>query len=204
MKVLDVKSLVIPDIKVISYHHFADDRGFFTETFRESDLTKVIPNFQIKQINESFSKKGVLRGLHFQWNPYMAKLIRAISGKIIDFFLDIRLGSPTFGKISGYELSSQPTAGKNEWILIPVGFAHGILILEDSTIEYLCTSEYSPGCEAGISPLSQDIDWSIADKNVKKKLEELKKSQLIISEKDKEGLTLKQWQKDERSKNFQY
>ncbi|PIV10012.1 dTDP-4-dehydrorhamnose 3,5-epimerase [Candidatus Roizmanbacteria bacterium CG02_land_8_20_14_3_00_36_15] len=204
MKVLDVKSLVIPDIKVISYHHFADDRGFFTETFRESDLTKVIPNFQIKQVNESFSKKGVLRGLHFQWNPYMAKLIRAISGKIIDFFLDIRLGSPTFGKISGYELSSQPTAGKNEWILIPVGFAHGILILEDSTIEYLCTSEYSPGCEAGISPLSQDIDWSIADKNVKKKLEELKKSQLIISEKDKEGLTLKQWQKDERSKNFQY
>lgn len=201
MKVLDIKPLVIPDIKVINYQRFADDRGFFTETFRESDLAKVIPDFKVKQVNESFSKKGVLRGLHFQWNPYMGKLVRVISGKIIDFFLDIRLNSSTFGKISGFELSGNSTDDKNTWIWIPVGFAHGILALVDSTIEYLCTGEYSPGCEAGISPLSADIDWSISEQDVKNKFEKMKK-QFIISEKDKKGLTLTQWKEDDRSKNF--
>jgi len=203
MKILEVKPLVIPEIKVISYQRFADERGFFTETFRETDLTKIIPNFKIKQANESFSKAGVLRGLHFQWNPYMGKLVRVINGKIVDFFLDIRIGSPTFGKISGFELSGDSTDDKNTWIFVPVGFAHGILAVVDSTIEYLCTGEYSPGCEAGISPLAADIDWSMADANAKNKFEEMKNA-LIISDKDKAGLTLKQWKKDERSKNFQY
>jgi len=203
MKILDVKLLTIPEVKVIHYQRFLDNRGYFTETFRESDLTKVIPSFKIKQVNESFSKKGVMRGLHFQWNPYMGKLVRVINGKIIDYFLDIRLNSPTFGKISGFELSGNSTDSKNIWIWVPVGFAHGILALEDSIIEYLCTGEYSQSCEAGISPLSSDIDWSVCDKNAKNKFEEMKNT-LIVSEKDKDGLTLEQWKKDERSKNFQH
>lgn len=202
MKILDVKSLIIPDVKVIHYQRFADERGYFTETFRESDVVKVIPEFQIKQVNESHSKKGVLRGLHFQWNPYMGKLVRVINGKIIDFFLDIRMGSPTFGKISGFELNGDSSNDSNHWIWVPVGFAHGILALEDSTIEYICNGEYNPGCEAGISPLSEDIDWSICDKDIREKFEELKKIQLIISEKDKAGLTLTSWKEDTRSKNF--
>jgi len=202
MKILKVESLIIPEVKVISYQRFADERGYFTETFRESDLTKVISDFKIKQVNESFSQKGVLRGLHFQWNPYMGKLVRVINGKIIDFFLDIRLNSSTFGKISGFELTGNSKDDKNTWIWIPVGFAHGLLALEDSTIEYLCTDEYNPNCEAGINPLSSDINWSICDNDVLKKFEELKKFQLTVSEKDKAGLTLDQWKKGSRSNNF--
>ncbi len=202
MKILDIKSLIIPDVKVVHYQRFADGRGYFTETFRESDLTKIIPDFKIKQVNESFSKKGVIRGLHFQWNPYMGKLVRVISGKIIDFFLDIRLESKTFGKISGYELGGDFADDKNTWIWIPVGFAHGILALENSTIEYLCTGEYSPTCEAGINPLSPDINWSACDHDVLKKFEEMKKTNLTLSEKDQEGLSLAQWKKDVRAKNF--
>ena len=202
MKILDVRSLIIPDVKIVSYQRFADERGFFTESFRESDLTKVIPDFRIKQVNESFSKAGVFRGLHFQWNPYMGKLVRVISGKIIDFFLDIRLGSGTFGKISGFELTGNSADNKNTWIFVPVGFAHGLLALEDSTIEYLCTGEYSPTCEAGISPLASDIDWSMCDKDVRERFEEMKKFELTVSEKDKAGLTLDQWKQDSRSNFF--
>jgi len=203
MKILDVKSLVLPDVKLITYHHFTDERGYFTETFRQSDLTKVIPSFKVKQVNESFSKKGVLRGFHFQWDPYMAKLVRVINGKIIDFFLDIRLGSPTFGKISGYELSSQPTASKNEWIYIPIGFAHGILAVDHSDIEYLCTSEYAPGNEAGILPASPDIDWSLTDKKLVEIFQKTIKNP-VMSNKDKNSINFKDWIKDPRRKNFVY
>jgi len=203
MKILEIKPLIIPEVKVISYYRFADHRGFFTETFRESDLAKVLPDFKVKQINESFSQKGVFRGLHFQWNPYMAKFVRVINGRIIDFFLDIRLNSPTFGKISGFELNGNSQEDKNTWIFVPIGFAHGFLALEETTIEYLCNGEYNPACEAGINPLSADLDWSICDSNAKQKLEEMKNN-LILSDKDKAGLTLTTWQKDERAENFKY
>ena len=203
MKIFEVKPLVIPEVKLISYQRFSDQRGFFTETFRESDLIQTLPNFKVKQVNESFSQKGVFRGLHFQWNPYMAKLVRVINGRIIDFFLDIRLNSPTFGKISGFELNGNLHDDKNTWIFIPIGFAHGFLALEETNIEYLCNGEYSPTCEAGINPLATDLDWSICDSNAKQKLEEMKDN-LIISDKDKAGLTLTAWKKDERAKNFKY
>jgi len=202
MKILDVTPTVFPDAKVIRYQKFSDDRGYFTETFRESDLSKVIPDFKIKQVNESFSNKGVFRGLHFQWNPYMGKMIRVISGRIIDFFLDIRKNSPSYGKIAGCELNAQVTESCNHWIWVPVGFAHGIVCFEDALIEYLCTGEYSPGNEVGISPLSEDIDWSACDKDIKKKFDQIKKTGLILSDKDKNGFSLRRWTEDERSKNF--
>lgn len=204
MKIIEMKSLVFPEIKVIRYQRFNDDRGYFTETFRESDITRVVPDFKIKQTNESQSKKGVVRGLHAQWNPYMGKLVRTIKGQMVDLFLDIRIGSSTFGKIGAYDMPSTGKQTFNEWIWIPVGFAHGNFYLEDSTIEYFCTGEYRPDCEVGISPLADDIDWSLCDKNLKKQFEELKNSSLIISDKDKQGLTINQWRNDERSKNFLY
>ena len=204
MKILEVKTLIFPEVKVIKFTRFCDNRGYFTETLRRSDFEKVIPNFLIKQVNESCSKKGVVRGLHFQWNPYMGKLVRVISGYIIDLFLDIRKNSPTFGKIGGYELTSSSFDQSNHWIWIPVGFAHGVVCLEKSTIEYLCTGEYSPNCEAGISPLASDINWSFCDKKIKAKFDKLVKKGAIISEKDRQGLSVEEWGEDERAENFIY
>lgn len=205
MKILEVKSLVFPEVKVIKFARFSDNRGYFTETFRRSQFLKeALPGFKIYQINESFSKKGVIRGLHFQWNPYMGKLVRVISGHIIDLFLDIRKGSPNFGKIAGYELEGNSRESSNEWLWIPVGFAHGFLAQEESTIEYLCTEEYNPACEAGISPLASDINWSLCDKKIKLKFDQFVKKGVIISEKDKNGLSLKEWGSDQRSNYFIY
>ena len=208
MKIISIKSLKIPEVKVVKFARFTDHRGYFTETYRTSDflgdskIKNIFKKTPIAQINESYSKKNVVRGLHFQWNPLMGKLVRAITGSLTDFALDIRIGSSTYGKIIGHELSSTSGAKEGEWIWVPPGFAHGIFCKKRSTIEYLCTGDYSPGCEAGISPLSDDIDWSLCDKKLKKEF--LTQKNLIISDKDKEGLTLTEWSKDKRSKNFLY
>jgi dTDP-4-dehydrorhamnose 3,5-epimerase len=202
MKVLEVKPLVLPDVKTIKYHQFADERGFFTETFRESDMAEVLPNFKIKQVNESFSKKGVLRGLHLQWNPYMDKLVRTVNGHMIDLFLDIRKGSKTYGKIAAVDMPSASKDNASTWLWVPVGFAHGFVSVEETTIEYFCTSEYSPGNEAGISPLSPDLDWSLCDPQLKATIDGIIRNGLIISDKDKQGVTLSEWSKDPRSENF--
>lgn len=202
MKILEAADLELKGAKKVTYQRFADERGYFTETFRESDLKKVIPDFSIKQVNESYSKKGVVRGLHFQWNPYQGKLVRTVSGHMIDIFLDIRKNSQTFGKIAGLDIPSQSSDGSGSWIWLPPGFAHGVVFLEDTTIEYLCTSEYSPGNEAGINPLSPDLDWSLCDKNIKSTVDGVLKNNPVISEKDKKGLSLAEWSKDPRSDNF--
>lgn len=204
MKILEVKSLVIPDVKVIRFGKFPDERGYFTEPFRSSDLRKVIPDFSIQQVNESYSKKNTVRGLHLQWNPYMGKLVRTVRGHMVDMFLDLRKGSPTFGKAAAYDMPTDPSKEYNEWIWLPIGFAHGNFYMEDTTIEYFCTSEYSPGNEAGISPLSSDIDWSLCDPSLKTKLDGIVKVGALISEKDKQGLTVKEWNGDPRSNNFVY
>jgi len=205
MKIVKVKNLNQPEVKIIKFARFSDNRGYFTEPFRKSQFLKeAIPGFNIVQINESYSKKGVIRGLHFQWNPYMGKLVRTIKGHMIDLFLDIRKGSPTFGKINAFDMPASENDEISTWIWVPVGFAHGNIFLEETIIEYLCTGEYSQGCEAGISPLSKDIDWSLCDPNLKKIIEKQIKKGLIISEKDKKGLTLKEWLNDKRSENFIY
>lgn len=205
MKIIEIKNLEIEGIKVLKFGRFHDNRGYFTEPFRLSQFAKnFLHNFKIYQINESFSKKGVIRGLHFQWNPYMGKLVRTIHGFMIDLFLDIRKNSPTYGKISAYEMPSTFDKDFSEWIWVPPGFAHGNIFLEDTVIEYLCTGEYSPGCEAGINPLDKDLDWSLCPKKTKEKIDKMIKKGLIISDKDKKGLTLKEWGSDERSNNFVY
>lgn len=204
MKILNFFSLKFPEVKIIRYARFPDDRGYFTETYRKSSFN-TIKNWRppkYVQINESFSHKNTLRGLHFQWHPYMEKMVRTIYGRMIDLILDIRTGSPNFGKIIAYDMPNDSFSDHGEWIYIPAGFAHGNFFLENTLIEYLCTAEYKPENETGISPLSNDLDWSLCDKKLKKILQFQKYRRLIISEKDKNGLSIELWRKDKRSELF--
>ena len=207
MKINEIKSLIPPfGVKVLTFGRFTDDRGYFTETHRKSDFMQELGfnlDLNIMQTNESYSKKGVVRGLHFQWNPFMGKLVRTIMGRMIDMFLDIRKDSETYGKIFMYDMPSKYDDNKNEWIWIPPGFAHGNVFTEDTVIEYFCSGEYSPGCEAGINPLSEDIDWSLCNQNLKDIFcELLRDNSIILSEKDRKGLTLLDWSKRNESNLF--
>lgn len=209
MKILEVKTLALPEVKVIKFARFLDGRGYFTEPFRESDFfnhpaMKFMGMAHFSQVNESYSKPGVVRGLHFQWNPYMGKLVRTVMGHMADMVMDIRLGSPNFGKIIAYDMPTAEDEGFGEWIWVPVGFAHGNFYMKESKIEYFCTSEYSPTTEAGISPLAQDIDWSLCDPKMKQQFDTIIGNNPMISDKDRQGLTLTQWKQDERSQAFQY
>ena len=166
MKLLSVTSLAIPDVKVLRFARFSDHRGYFTEHFRLSDFQNhpelgFLREVQFVQCNESLSRPGTLRGLHFQWNPYVGKLVRAVAGRLVDLVLDIRLGSKTLGKILAYDLPAAPERDFADWIWVPPGFAHGTLFPhgpEVSVIEYFCTGQYNPACEASISPLAPDIE----------------------------------------------
>ncbi len=207
MKIESVKSLAIKDVKVIKFARFMDNRGYFTEPYRKSNMMghpdlQVLKNISFVQINESYSLNGVCRGLHFQWNPYMGKLVRTVSGHMVDLVLDIRKGSPTLGKIIAYDMPTSDSGTANEWIWVPPGFAHGNFFSEDSKIEYMCSGEYSQGCEAGISPLADDIDWSLCDQRLRSSFDGTVKRSGILSEKDKSGLSLKNWLNDARSENF--
>ena len=181
-----------------------DNRGYFTETYRKSQFKDIL-DVDFVQINESHSKSFVMRGLHFQWNPYMGKLVRVINGQMIDLILDIRKGSPTFGKIVGYEMICLKYNEDVEWIWVPPGFAHGGIYLTETKIEYLCTGEHNPECEAGISPLAKDIDWSLFNVELRKRFNELINSSfLTISKKDQNGMLVEEWNNKEESKNFKY
>lgn len=209
MKILEVKSLTILDVKVIRYARFRDSRGYFSESFRANDLleggqTPFFKGFKFVQQNEGYSKPNVARGLHFQWNPYMGKLVRTIKGRMVDMALDIRKGSPTFGKIILYDMPANSSSYYSEWIWLPPGFAHGNFFTEETVNEYFCTGEYNPDCEAGISFLSNDLDWSLCDADLKEQFDEVIRKSGIISDKDKQALTLTQWLKDPRSENFLY
>jgi dTDP-4-dehydrorhamnose 3,5-epimerase len=209
MKILDVKSLAIPDVKVVRFGRFPDARGYFTEPFRKSDFfgcpgLESLRGIEFVQVNESYSHANVLRGLHFQWNPFMGKLVRAVAGHLVDLALDIRQGSPTAGKIIAYDMPSRHGDTSAEWIWVPPGFAHGTLLLEPTYLEYYCTGEYSPGCEAAISPLAHDLDWSLCDPRLKAAFDRVVATGAIVSEKDRHGVTLAQWNADPRAAEFVY
>jgi dTDP-4-dehydrorhamnose 3,5-epimerase len=209
MKIVDVQTLRVPAIKVIRFARFKDHRGYFTEHYRLSDFNNnesvaFMRGIRFVQCNESFSKKGTVRGLHFQWNPFMGKLVRTIHGHMIDMVLDIRKGSMTYGRIILFDMPSTPDMDHQEWIWIPPGFAHGNLFAEDTTIEYLCSGQYSQGCEAGISPLAPDLDWSICEPALKRVFDGIAPVTALISEKDKNGLTMEKWRADSRAQNFLY
>jgi dTDP-4-dehydrorhamnose 3,5-epimerase len=138
-----------------------DPRGYFFESFNQQVLKNAGITFNSVQDNESKSSKGVIRGLHYQLEPFgQAKLIRVIEGKIYDVALDLRKGSVTYGKWFGIELDSE----NKDQFLIPVGFAHGFSVLSDiAIIQYKCSSVYTPQYERGISlnDPELDINWML-------------------------------------------
>tara|TARA_R110002060_G_scaffold27200_7_gene37000 strand:+ start:397 stop:936 length:540 start_codon:yes stop_codon:yes gene_type:complete len=159
---------------------FPDERGYFYESFSKAIHKKLDQNFV--QDNISFSHAGVTRGLHYQWNEPMGKLVQTISGKIIDYIVDIREGSPGFGKYWNFELSEE-----NRNILwVPPGYAHGFEALEDSYVMYKCTSYYNKEGESGINFLDSDIGINL----------KTNKNDVILSCKDLEAQVLFQYASD--------
>ncbi len=206
MKIIEIKSLAIPDVKVLRFARFPDHRGYFTESFRRNDFNGIdfLKDLEFFQSNESFSKKGTIRGIHFQFDPAMGKLVRTLSGRMIDMVMDIRKGSPTFGKIIACDMPASPDLDYGEWIWVPPGFAHGNFFNKPTLIEYYCTAQYNPNGEAGISPLSPDIDWSLCDQKLKKFFDGIVRKGALMTDKDKNGFSLKAWSEDPRSNHFQY
>jgi dTDP-4-dehydrorhamnose 3,5-epimerase len=121
---------------------------------------------------------------------------------MIDMIIDIRKGSPNFGKIICYDMPSTIDKEYNEWIWIPPGFAHGNCFMEDTIIEYFCSGQYSPGCEASISPLAPDIDWSICDPMLKRIYDQVAVNPQFITDKDRNGFSIAKWESDDRSDQF--
>ena len=209
MKILDLRQLAIPDVRVVRFARFLDDRGYFTESYRRSDVdgdeaVSFLHGQAFVQANESYSRADVVRGLHFQWNPFMGKLVRTVSGRMVDLVLDIRLGSPTLGKIVAHDMPGEASASSSEWIWVPPGFAHGNFFTEETIIEYFCTGEYSPGCEGAVSPLADDIDWSLCSSELRLEFVELLERGAVISDKDRDAGSVASWTSDARSVNFRY
>ena len=154
-----VEGLAIPDVKIITPRKFADHRGFFSETYSRQDLEGVGIDLDFVQDNQSLSSvAGTLRGLHFQIPPFAQdKLVRVLRGRILDVAVDIRVGSPTYGRHVTAEISAE----KWNQIFVPVGFAHGFVTLEpDTEIVYKVSRPYSVACDRGI--LWSDPDLGIA------------------------------------------
>lgn len=153
----------IHDVIIIEPQVHGDNRGYFVETFRGDKLEEFL-GYKINfcQDNESKSSRGVLRGLHYQLPPHaQTKLVRVIQGRVLDVAVDIRKGSPTFGLHVSVELSSE----NKKQMLVPRGFAHGFVVLEDDTVfAYKVDNYYSPECDRGIAfdDVALNIDWQIA------------------------------------------
>lgn len=170
-------NIIKPEIEgllIITPKVFKDDRGEFMESFNKQKFDEAVGReVNFVQDNQSVSKKGVLRGLHFQTPPFaQGKLVRVTKGAVIDIAVDIRKDSPTYGDYVAVELSAQ----NNEQFWIPEGFAHGFVALEDeTTFLYKCTNYYAPQCEGTIlwNDPTLNIDWGIDNP--------------IISEKDAVG-----------------
>lgn len=165
-------NIIKPYIKgllVIEPDIFEDERGYFFESFNEKKYAEIGILEKFVQDNQSFSKKGTIRGLHYQVGDFsQGKLVRVVSGSVIDYAVDIRFGSPTFGKYIEIELSSKNQ--KQMWI--PIGFAHGFEAIEDNTIlEYKCTSFYSKEHERSIiyNDSIINIQWKEQNPIVSKK-----------------------------------
>lgn len=174
----EVKTTTIPGVLEIFPKIFPDNRGYFFESFRQDWLENFGISQNWVQDNQSFSQKGTVRGLHFQRSPFaQAKLVRVISGKVLDVALDLRKESATFGKVYSTILDSE----RNNLLYIPAGFGHGFSVLEDAVFVYKCSNYYHKSSEGGIlwSDPQLTIDWMV-DKP-------------IISEKDNHWPTLEEF-----------
>ena len=159
----------IEGVYVIEPTVFGDERGYFMETYSEADFKEAGLDYDFVQDNQSSSRRGVLRGLHFQKEHPQAKLVRVLSGEVFDVAVDLRENSPTFGKWVGELLS----ADNHKQLMIPRGFAHGFLVVsEKAEFAYKCDDFYHPEDEGGVMYDSCGIEWPEID------------GELILSEKD--------------------
>ena len=169
----------IPDVVIIEPKVHGDSRGYFVETFVSNKLEEFL-GYKINfcQDNESKSSKGVLRGLHYQLPPHaQTKLVRVIQGKVLDVAVDIRKNSPTFGKYVAVELSGE----NKKQLLIPRGFAHGFVVLEDDTVfAYKVDNYYSPECDRGIAfdDKNLNIDWILNHNELNLSAKDIKQPKL--------------------------
>ena len=183
-----VKETPIKGLAVIEPKVFGDERGFFMETYNQKSFEELGLTMNFVQDNHSKSKKGVLRGLHFQTKHTQGKLVCVIKGSVYDVAVDLRKGSKTFGKWYAVKLSSE----NKLMFYIPEGFAHGFLTLEDETeFTYKCTDLYAPEYDSGIlwNDETINIDWKFEEFGINP-------DELTISEKDKVQ------QKFDKTKNY--
>lgn len=174
-KMAELRHTPISGLLEIFPRIFPDNRGYFFESFRQDWLQKEGIEVDWIQDNQSFSQTGTVRGLHFQKSPFaQAKLVRVVRGKVLDVVVDLRKGSPTYGK----HFSTVLDAERNNLLYVPTGFAHGFSVLKDAVFVYKCSNYYNKPAEGGI--LWNDpvlgIDWQVEEP--------------IISDKDKQWLTL--------------
>ncbi len=175
---LNVQKTEIDDVKVVIPEVFEDERGFFMEAYRADQFKELGLPDKFVQDNHSRSAKGVLRGLHFQWEPLMGKLMRVTYGSAFLVAVDIRKGSPTIGKWVGVEVSHE----NKLQVWAPAGFARGFCVLSDfAEIQYKCTGIYNSNAESGILWNDPEIGITWTVKNP------------ILSEKDKLNLTLEEF-----------
>lgn len=155
--------LNIPGLVVVEPRVFGDERGAFLEIYKHSDFVRAGIAEHFVQDNYSRSSRGVLRGLHYQKSPKaQGKLVRCLRGRIYDVAVDIRLGSPTYARWAGIELSD----ASDRMLYLPPGFAHGFLVLSEvAEVLYKCTEEYSPGDDRGIlwNDPEVGIDWPLGE-----------------------------------------
>lgn len=188
MKV-SIERTPIDDVVVVSHEVFRDERGFFMEVFRKDMFAELGLPTQFVQLNHSRSARGVLRGLHFQWEPPMGKMMRVTEGRAFLVAVDIRPGSPSLGKWFGMELSAE----SNKQIWAPAGFARGFCVLSEFVqIEYLTTGTYNSGAESGIrwDDPALGIDWPVKDPT--------------LSAKDQKAQTLAEWLRRPEAEHFRY
>jgi dTDP-4-dehydrorhamnose 3,5-epimerase len=179
----------MPGIAIVTAKNFHDDRGFLLQSWVDQDLEAAGIPSAFKQAIQTVSKRGVVRGLHFQWAPPMGKYVRCIHGAIIDVVVDVRHGSPALGDHVAVELNDR----NHNVIWVPPGFAHGTFALEEhSIVLYECSAPHGVGGEGGIrwDDPALEIEWPNLTP--------------IVSDKDRAAPTLAEWLKDDRSKNFRF
>lgn len=156
----------IPGVWIVEPKVFADARGYFMEAWKKEEFEQKVGKIEFVQDNESCSSRGVLRGLHYQLAPYsQSKLVRVITGRVLDVAVDIRRGSPTFGRYVAVELSAE----NKRQLFIPQGFAHGFHVLSDEAVfTYKVDNPYMPSHERGLrfDDPTIGVDWKITDAEV--------------------------------------
>ena len=178
---IHVQPTSIKDLYIIEPQVFGDSRGYFMESYSEQDFKAAGLSMRFVQDNESRSKRGVLRGLHFQTQHTQGKLVRVVEGEVFDVAVDLREGSPTFGKWEGVLLSAE----NKRQFYVPEGFAHGFLVLSEvATFQYKCTDYYAPEYDGGIK-------WDDPDIGIEWPLEGIE--EVSLSEKDQKQPSFKQF-----------